>query len=48
MIKERYMGEWMERIQHTQKVMETKDYLCTDNEVMKSMECLVGTRDFIS
>jgi len=48
MIKERYVGEWTARDQHTQRITETEGDLCTDIEVMKSKEYLVGLREFIS
>jgi hypothetical protein len=48
MIRERYVGEWTERDQHTQTVTETKDDLCTDIEIMKSVAYLVGLQDLIS
>jgi len=48
MIKERYVGECKERDHHAQRVMEMKEDLCTATEIMKSMEYLVGLRDFKS
>jgi len=48
MIKERYVGEWKERDHHAQRVTEMKEDLCTATELMKSVEYLVGLRDFIS